>query len=100
MIMEENTPLRINEMDLTYIGIGGIPMWAYDGRPFTGIVVGTDDDGTLVFERDCVNGIEEGWFRYYHPNGRLEEEYQVEDGHTVPGTKRCWNKNGEWLSEE
>lgn len=72
--------LRIEEEELTCVELdgGGTPIWEYQGKRFTGILI-------------CY---EKGWYRGYHPNGTLIEEYQLHNNIVVPGTLKKWDEEG------
>jgi antitoxin component YwqK of YwqJK toxin-antitoxin module len=87
--------LRIKEEDLKLIGFdgGGSGMYYYQGKPFTGIMLGYDN-GVLYVEREYQNGYEEGWCRYYYKNGQKEEEYKIHNNIIIDGTYKEWGEDG------
>lgn len=91
--------LRINEDDLELTGFdgGGQPIFHYNGKPFTGILVMYEDDGTLSYEQEHQDGYNEGLFRPYHKNGQIYEEYQAHNNVEVDGTYKRWDENGNLL---
>ena len=49
-------------------------MPSYQGKPFTGIVVVRDIAGVIRSEQCFVNGVQEGYFKYYDWDGNPLEE--------------------------
>lgn len=88
------TRIKQEDLELTGVDGGGAPMYNYNGKPFTGILLGYEKDGTLAFEEEFENGYQEGWTRYYHPNGKLEQEYKSHNNVTVDGTFKKWDIDG------
>ena len=88
--------LRIEEDELTCVELdgGGTPIWEYQGKRFTGILIIIEKDGTLGSEQECQDGFEEGWYRAYHKNGTLIEEYKIHYNIVVPGTFKTWDEEG------
>ena len=64
-IQEGNPQLKIDRLDG-----GGVPIYYYEGKPFTGTVFKNHRDGiTLAWEEEYESGYQEGWCRYYYPLG-------------------------------
>jgi antitoxin component YwqK of YwqJK toxin-antitoxin module len=93
--------LTINEKNLTMIGFdgGGSPIWHYKNKPFTGLLVCYEDDGTKAYEKECKDGYEEGWHRSYYPNGQMDEEYKQHNNEVVPKTYKRWDEDGNLLED-
>ena len=89
---------RVNENDpnLIFLDIdgGGSPIYKYNGELFTGIV---EDylNGILSYEGEYQKGYLEGWVKFYHPNGILEEERKMHNNVLIPGTYREYDENGD-----
>lgn len=91
--------LRIEYKDLEHAGFdgGGSEILHYKKKPFTGTMIDYEDDGSLAFEIEYENGYREGWIRYYHPNGQLEEEHQLHNNVVVSGTFKKYDEEGNYL---
>ncbi len=76
----------------------GVPFWIYEQKPFTGILLCFDENGILCFQKECCEGLEEGWCCSFHKNGRIHEEYKVHDNKVVAGTFKIWGENGRYIS--
>jgi antitoxin component YwqK of YwqJK toxin-antitoxin module len=72
--------------------------YTYEGRPFTGEVVDTDDHGNVVGLTPVVDGIPNGVERAWYPDGTLRLEIMMVRGVAV-GTSRRWYPDGR-LAEE
>ncbi|HEY4459878.1 MAG TPA: hypothetical protein VGN81_36545 [Pseudonocardiaceae bacterium] len=66
----------------------------YQGELFTGEVVETDDDGTVIrlntYRDGRVDGVQREWFN----DGMLRSEYQASMGFPA-GESREWHENGQ-----
>jgi antitoxin component YwqK of YwqJK toxin-antitoxin module len=81
-------------LELTRLDGGGVPIFHYKGKPFTGTVIYYYEDGTLWMEEEYKKGYQEGWVRCYHPNGRLAQEDKLHNNITISGTYKEWDENG------
>lgn len=91
--------LRVLEKDLELVGIdsGGSEMLHYQGKPFTGIKIDSDTENNIEYlcmEIEFQNGYREGWERYYHPKGQLENEYYLHNNEVKTGTYKEYDENG------
>ena len=46
----------------------------FKGEKYTGSIVKYNEDGTLVFQGSYKEGLKDGVWKYYHPNGKLKRE--------------------------
>lgn len=92
--------LKVKDEDLEFVGIdgGGIPIYNYQGKPFTGIIVdyffGTD---IVAGETEYTNGYQDGIVKNYYENGNLEYECYKKNN-KLHGTYRDWDEQGNLLS--
>lgn len=86
--------LRVKDEDLEFINVdgGGMPIYHYQGKPFTGILLEYYDN-ILYRELEFVNGYEEGFERKYYENGRIASECYCKDNQPY-GIGRAWDENG------
>lgn len=94
--------LRIKEEDLELAGVdgGGSEILHYQGKPFTGILIDYDVNDNarfLCMEVEFENGYREGWVRYYHANGKLEQEYFLHNNLVKPDTYKEYDDEGNLL---
>jgi len=82
-----------NELELWYFDGGGVPVYRYNGTPFTGIVE-EYDNGILYAEDEYINGFQEGWMRIYHTNGQLQIKVQKHNNMQVSGTYKEYDQDG------
>lgn len=89
---------RIKESDenLTILRLdgGGIPIYEYKGKPFTGIVYDEEDNGSIAWEEEYNEGYQEGWVKYYYSNGALRQQSKKHNNEIVDGTFKKWDENG------
>lgn len=85
------------QLELWYFDGGGIPVYRYNGVPFTGIVE-EYDNGVLYAEDEYVNGFQEGWMRVYHQNGQLQIEVKKHNNDPIVGTYKEYSENGTLIS--
>jgi len=86
--------INIDECDFDEVDGGGSPIWEYQGKRFTGVLICYEKDGTLSYEQECQDGYEEGWYRAYHANGKIMQEYNLHNNIVVPGTLKTWDEEG------
>lgn len=92
--------IKVKEEELEFIDIdgGGIPIYHYQGNPFTGVVVdyffGTNK---IAGETEYVNGYQEGVERNYYENGNIEYECYKKNN-KLHGIYRDWDQQGNLLS--
>lgn len=91
--------LRIREEELEIVRLdgGGMPILSYNGILFTGTLVKFSSEGYLAFEREYIDGFEEGWFRSFFKNGNKKCEYKSHNNLTIEGTYKEWDENGNLL---
>jgi antitoxin component YwqK of YwqJK toxin-antitoxin module len=85
---------NIKDLELIRLDGGGTPIYHFNNKPFTGIVFDIEEDGTLSWEEEYIDGFQEGWTRTYHPNGKPEEECKMHNNVIVDGTYKKWDANG------
>lgn len=92
--------LKIKESELICYGLdgGGIPIYHYYDKPFTGIVLRYYDTGELFCEEEYLEGYQEGWFRSYHKNGEKYTEYKAHHNIEYDDTYKKWDENGNLLT--
>lgn len=88
-IEEGNKDLIIDRLDG-----GGMPVYQYKGKPFTGFLFKNNNDGSLCFEREYKKGYEDGWYRSYYKNGQKKKEYKSLNNMTVDDTYKEWDEEG------
>lgn len=93
-IQEGNFKLKIERLDG-----GGMPIYYYEGKPFTGIVFKNREDGSLAWEEEYIDGFQEGWWRSYYKNGKMNEEYKTHNNNVISGTHKEWDENGNLIWE-
>lgn len=65
----------------------------HEGAPFTGEVVDTSSDGTVISVNTYVDGLEEGPQREWYNDGSRRAEYQARRGQAI-GVALEWYDNG------
>lgn len=94
--------LRIKESDkdltISRLDGGGVPIFYYKGKPFTGIVFENEDDGSLSWEEEYENGFQEGWVRYYYKNGKVKQEYKSHNNIELDETFKKWDEDGNLIT--
>lgn len=92
--------LKVKEKELEFIDIdgGGIPIYHYQRKPFTGIIVdyffGTD---IIAGETEYINGYQEGVVKVFYENGNIEYECYKKDN-LLHGTYKDWDEKGNLIS--
>lgn len=66
----------------------------YNGERFTGEVVETTDDGTVIGVNTYLDGSEDGPQREFYYDGAPRAEYWMVNG-KVSGEARVWHENGQ-----
>lgn len=92
--------LRVKDEDLEFIGIdgGGIPIYHYQGKPFTGIIVDYFTGSNIVAgETEYINGYRDGVDREYYENGKIQYEFNSKNN-KLHGICKDWDENGNLLS--
>jgi antitoxin component YwqK of YwqJK toxin-antitoxin module len=92
--------LKVKEEDLEFIDIdgGGIPIYHYQGKPFTGIIIDYFLDTNVVAgETEYINGYQEGVERVYYDNGKLKHEFHLKDN-KLHGVCKDWDEKGNLIS--
>ena len=88
--MSQPQPQRINEADTDMDEDERV---LYQGVPFTGEVVETDEDGVVIGLNTYLDGRENGPQRAWYDDGTPRSEYQATAG--VPtGESHRWHWNG------
>lgn len=72
--------------------------YLYQGEPFTGEVVETNQAGQILNLITLSGGRGHGLELSWHPNGQLKTETTLEDGRAV-GISRAWHPNGQLADE-
>ena len=90
--------LRVKDEDLEFTGIdgGGIPIYHYQEKPFTGILLEYYDE-ILYREIEYKNGYEEGVENVYYENGKIQYEFNSKNN-KLHGICKDWDENGNLLS--
>lgn len=92
--------IKVKEEELEFVGIdgGGIPIYNYQGNPFTGIIVdyffGTN---IIAGETEYINGYQDGVEREYYENGNIKNEIHSRNNKLHGNCKR-WDEQGNLLS--
>lgn len=91
--------LKVKEQDLEFIDIdgGGIPIYHYQGKPFTGILLEYYDD-ILYREIEYLNGYQEGVERVFYENGKIKNEFHLKDN-LLHGVCKSWDEKGNLTTE-
>ncbi len=92
--------LRVQEeeSEIPQLDGGGVPVYNYKGKPFTGVVFKKRQDGSLAWEQEYQNGFQEGWCRSYHKNGKKAQEYQAHNNLEIDNTFKKWDEDGKLLA--
>jgi antitoxin component YwqK of YwqJK toxin-antitoxin module len=73
--------------------------YLYEGRPFTGTLVDTNDQGIVVGELTVTDGVPDGYQRGWYQDGRRHFDIPLVAGGPV-GTSRRWYPNGRLAQEK
>ncbi len=89
-----------NDKDLTIPRLdgGGVPIFYYKGKPFTGIVYEKHKNGLIAWEEEYLEGYQEGWIRYYFENGKLNQESKNHNNMTIDNTFKEWDEDGNLIT--
>jgi len=87
--------LRVKDTELELIRFdgGGMPVYNYQGKPFTGVRTVIDKNGKVCVEEEYENGFQEGWTRYFFENGQLETEFKSHNNQVVENTYKEWDED-------
>ncbi|OBS13475.1 hypothetical protein ATE49_12490 [Elizabethkingia miricola] len=90
--------LRVKEEELEFIDIdgGGTPIYHYQGKPFTGMLLEYYDN-ILYREIEYINGYEDGVERVFYENGKVKNEFQSKDN-KLNGICKDWDEEGNLIS--
>jgi hypothetical protein len=55
-------------------------VYKYKGEPYNGSIAHYDDDGTLIFEGNLIDGMANGAWKFYYPSGVLRMEGNFVNG--------------------
>ena len=90
--------LKVREENLEFINIdgGGIPIYHYQGKPFTGILLEYYDD-VLYREIEYKNGYQDGIIKGYYENGNIEYESHNKNN-KLHGIYRDWDEEGNLIT--
>lgn len=91
--------LRINEKDLKFVDIdgGGIPIYNYKGKPFTGILLEYYNN-ELYKELGYVDGYQDGIERVFYEDNKIKHEYYLKNN-LLHGICKNWDIEGNLVSE-
>ncbi len=78
---------------------GGVEALLYNGQPFTGIAQFYTEDGILYGEDEYHEGYQEGWKRFYFPNGQLQSEYKTHNNDRISNTWSEFDEDGNILKD-
>lgn len=73
---------------------GGVPIYHYEGKPYTGFVFDNHDNGNLAWEEEYQDGYQEGWWRSFYSSGKKKKEYKSHNNKEIDGTFKKWDENG------
>lgn len=93
--------LRVKDEDLEFSGVdgGGIAMYTYQGKPFTGIIEDYFfDTGKLAGETEYVDGYQDGIETTYYQNGKIAA-YIVSRNNKLHGECKSWDDAGNLISD-
>jgi antitoxin component YwqK of YwqJK toxin-antitoxin module len=94
--------IKIKEERLTLIRLdgGGLPVYNYKGKPFTGFIIEyfPSKMGVIESEIEYTNGYQEGVQRAFYEDGKLESEIYTKNN-MLDGTNKIWDKEGNLISE-
>ncbi|MDV2448936.1 hypothetical protein CMU93_15665 [Elizabethkingia anophelis] len=71
----ETLRVKDEELEFIYIDGGGTPIYHYQGKPFTGMLLEYYDN-ILYRENEYINGYEDGVERVFYENGKVKNEFQ------------------------
>lgn len=90
--------LRINidddDMSMTHLDGGGVPILYYKGKPFTGVVYETYDNGDVSSEEEYKDSYQEGQKTTYYENGQIDESYNRHHNLVIKGTYKHYDESG------
>ena len=91
--------LKVKREDLEFVDIdgGGIPIYNYQGKPFTGILLEYYND-LVSRELEYINGYQDGIETSYYETGRIEYQYHSKNN-MLHGVCKEWDENGSLTSE-
>ena len=96
--MKKENILRVKDEDLEFIDIdgGGTPIYHYQGKPFTGMLLEYYDN-ILYREIEYLKGYEEGVERVYYDNGKIKYEFHSKNN-KPHGISKNWDEEGNLIS--
>lgn len=80
----------IQKLTIPHLDGGGVPIFNYERKPFTGIVFENEDDGSLSWEEEYIDGFQEGWYKSFHKTEKLNNNGK----HIIPMSFLELTKNG------
>jgi len=92
--------IRVTEEKLEFVNIdgGGIPIYIYKGKPFTGIIVDYFFNSEIVAgETEYINGYQEGVDREYYESGKIKNEFNSKNN-KLHGVCKKWDEEGNLIS--
>lgn len=98
-----NTTIKIKEEKLTLIRLdgGGLPVYNYKGKPFTGFIIEyfPNKMGVIESEIEYTNGYQEGVEREFYENGNMKYEFHTKNN-MLDGVTKRWDEDGNLISEK
>ncbi|MFP9117373.1 toxin-antitoxin system YwqK family antitoxin [Flavobacterium sp. RNTU_13] len=93
--------LRVRDEDLEFAGIdgGGIAMYTYQGKPFTGIIEDYffENEEQLASETEYLDGYQQGIETTYHENGKIATHF-TSSNNKLHGECKQWDEDGNLIS--
>ena len=87
-----------DDLEIEKFDGGGYPVYSFNGKLFTGILVDYYKDGSLAAETECQNGFLEGVYKEYYKSGQQKLEYILENN-LITGIYREWDEEGNLIKE-
>jgi antitoxin component YwqK of YwqJK toxin-antitoxin module len=78
--MSENTENRYWVGETTFPENGKMVYALSDGKPITGLVYATYEDGSILFECGYKNGKQHGLLKSWYDDGKILSECNLKDG--------------------
>ena len=87
------------EVDKELLGLNKIEgRWYYQGVPFGGYAIQTNDNGQLIEKTGFVDGKRQGLALKWHSNGLISSEKYYQENR-LEGTTKTWWPNGQQSTE-
>jgi antitoxin component YwqK of YwqJK toxin-antitoxin module len=98
-----NTKIKVKEELLTLMRLdgGGLPVYNYRGKPFTGFIIEYFPNNMDVIESEIeyTNGYQEGVEREFYENGIKKYEFYTKNN-MLDGVTKRWDEDGNLISEK